>query len=130
MASELTDQQRLAIDALIGGQTRTEASAAAGVDRVTLWRWLTNDANFVAALNEARQDIHSTNVSRLRNLASQAVGVLENSLASDNEALRLRAATSILKSVALSDIQRPEGETDPAVVETDITRRNLFNQML
>lgn len=26
--NELTDQQRLAIDALIGGQTRTEASAA------------------------------------------------------------------------------------------------------
>lgn len=126
----MTDQQMKAIDSLVSGTTKTEAAAAAGCDRVTLWRWLTNDANFVAALNDRRNDLYEAGAMRLRNLAGQAIDVLETLLDSDNEGLRLRAAVSILKSVALSDLQQPKGETDPEILEKDWERENLFKKML
>jgi len=50
----ITPRQQQALQALLTGATDTEA---ADVARETVNRWRHRDANFIAALNEARQDL-------------------------------------------------------------------------
>jgi hypothetical protein len=48
------DKKNKAIEALKAGATWTEAAAAVGVTRPTLWRWTQLDPEFAAAAEDAR----------------------------------------------------------------------------
>jgi len=50
----LTEQQLIALDAFLGGGTDGEAAEAAGVDRITAWRWRHHDHLFRAELEKLR----------------------------------------------------------------------------
>lgn len=54
--ARVSPQQWKAIERLLAGDTVTDAASAAGVDRVTLWRWQRKDVAFQAALNRCRRD--------------------------------------------------------------------------
>jgi hypothetical protein len=53
----LSPVQVTVLAALLSGSTVTDAAAAAGVDRVTVHRWLAGDVAFQAAWNEGRAEL-------------------------------------------------------------------------
>jgi transposase len=79
----LTEQQRQAVEALLGGLTVKEAAQAAGVHRNTVYYWLKQPA-FQEALREASADP-----------ALQA----------------LRAAAALARGLAVEDGEHREAET-------------------
>lgn len=96
--TELTNQQLKAIDALLAGKGRAEAAEAAGCDRVTLWRWLSNDANFVAHLSKRRQQISDSmkSLHASDSMLTQAIDVLEKMLSSNDELMKLNAVELLI----------------------------------
>jgi hypothetical protein len=107
----ITPRQQRALQALLTGGTDTYAAEAADVTRENLNRWRHRDANFIAALNQARQDLAHDFHDRLRALLPDALTTLRDGLASENINTRLRTATTLLR--ALRDIGEPTGPTNP-----------------
>ena len=110
----ITPQQEAVILALLMGKTQKEAAEDAGVAPETVNRWLKRDPVFVATMNARRQELWEAHREMLRALVGEAVAVMGNLLKSENERVRLQAATAILRTA--SDLT-PEGETSPEVVE-------------
>ena len=86
----ITPRQQQALQALLTGSTDTEAAEAANVTRETVNRWRHRDANFVAALSEARQDLAQDFHDGLRALLPDALAALRDGLADDNVNTRVR----------------------------------------
>lgn len=123
----LTDQQAQVIDLMIVGETIREAADAAGCSVSDVESWLCSNASFVAGLNSRLQDVHRANANRLRSMAGDAIGTLGELLQSDDESVRLRAATAVLKAASLTDVQEPGGEVTAGEVEREWARDNLYN---
>ena len=96
----LTGKRRKALHAILDGATAAEAATAAGVDRVTVWRWL-SDPEFVAALIEASDRAIAQTAHRLTNASERAVSALVAILddPAAPPAQRIRAADLILSHV-------------------------------
>jgi hypothetical protein len=109
---ELSEQQLTAIEHLIVGSTKKGAAEAVGVAPYTVSRWF-QQPEFMATLNERRQDIYEANTERLRSLAAKALDVVEDALDSDSESVRLKAASQVLKAVGLADVMPPGGPVTP-----------------
>ncbi len=119
---EITPQQEAVIILLLGGQTQTAAAAEVGIAKETVTRWVTGDANFVAALNSARRELWDSNMDWLRTLADEAVGTIGGLMNSQNETIRLKAALAVLSMVrGLSD---HIGSTDPEEVKYEWARES------
>jgi hypothetical protein len=113
-AFALSREQRRAIEMMLNGSTLGVAASAAGVTRMTLYRWLKHDANFQAAYNAWQQD--ALVAARTRLLALTDVAVTTVSHAAKHDA---RIALSLLKS--LGALERPTpGSTDPTEVRQRI----------
>jgi hypothetical protein len=54
--SALTPAQALAVRALTEGMSLNDAARAAGVERITLYRWRTRNPQFIAAMNAWRRE--------------------------------------------------------------------------
>ncbi len=54
---DLNDSQVNALAALVAGKNVTQAAEIAEVDRTTVHRWLREDWDFQAALNQERRDL-------------------------------------------------------------------------
>ena len=105
----LTPKQDAAIVALLSQKTMKAAARSAGVNEVTLWRWL-QDSDFQAAYTKARHETVKQAIARLQQNASQAVDTLKEVM-TNKKALdfaRVSAAKAILdyslKSVELEDL--------------------------
>ena len=98
----VTDQQLLAIDLLAGGQRVTHVAERVGISREQLWRWRTQDPQFIAKLNEVRTEAHAARVDRFWSLTDRAQSVLEESLEEGDP----QAAMDIVKLAArgLTDV--------------------------
>lgn len=122
----LSDAQIRAIDALCAGATQIAAAAFAGVDRHTLSKWMRHDATFITAWNAARWEQQSDNAERLRRLGGAALDVVERSLGSADEAVALRAAGLILRTLGLETVApiKPE-DLDLEMVELQVRDQNL-----
>jgi hypothetical protein len=126
----ITPRQERALQALLTGSTDAEAADAAEVTRETVNRWRHRDAHFIAALNQARQDLAHDFHDSLRALLPDALTALRDGLACENINTRLRTATTLLR--ALRDIGEPTGPTNPEAIrvawqtaesELDLNRR-------
>lgn len=95
----LTGKKRLAADALLNGAGVTDAATLAGVNRVSLWRWVKDDPAFNEALRAGADAALATAARRLKTGADAAVDtlldVLENGAAPGAMA-RIRAADLVL----------------------------------
>jgi transcriptional regulator with XRE-family HTH domain len=112
LSSPLSTQQELALLALVGGATQSEAAERAGVARETVCRWLQDDPEFVAGLNRARKDIWDASIDRLRLLALKSTEVLAKLMESDDPRIRLNAAQTALKAAGLEGLPAPDEPLD------------------
>src|SRR3954467_9423926 len=108
-APALDPRAALAVAALSGGSSVTDAARAAGVDRSTVYRWLDQSPEFVAELNRYRREQRDALRHELRGLAADAVKAMRALLAPDAPpAVRLRAALAVLQAVG-ADTPEPLG---------------------
>ena len=122
-----TEQQTEVIDLLIVGETMQDAAEKVGCTAEEIDQWFMDDAVFVAGVNGRQQDRHRARVDRLRSMADDAIGTLGELLQSENESVRLRAATAVLKAASLTGVQEPDGEVTADDVEREWARDNLLN---
>lgn len=96
----LTAKQVLALEALLSGATDTDAAAAADVRRETLYRWKTRDPAFIAELNRRRREAWDAAQGRARQMVSDALRVMHESLTSNELTAqqRLGVAERIVKA--------------------------------
>ena len=104
---ELTPEQLTAIDLLTAGKNDTETAQAVNVTRQTVWAWRNDNYEFIAELNRRRADIWTAQTEKLRNLASQALGVLGADLENEDPKLRQAAAVHILRAAGRYGVADP-----------------------
>lgn len=76
----LNTKQRQAIEMLLMGKTDLEVTEALGIVRDTLWRWRTQNHDFIAVWNELSVQIWTHLTSRLNDVFSRSVGVIEEAV--------------------------------------------------
>lgn len=137
----LTREQRTAVDILANGGTLDDifdtflhtgtlpGLDGVGVDQETVRAWL-RDADFVAVLNVRTNEVRDAHVVRLRAMVPKALDTLEGLLESEDEAVRLRVASYVLKAAALDSVpwQRID-QTKPEYVRNKWQREETFNAL-
>jgi hypothetical protein len=106
----LTDiRQRRAIIGLLAGGSIAEVARDANVHRVTLWRWMNEDATFIAQFNALEQDLARAARRELLSLGRAAVGVVKTLLLDPDvpPAVRLSAAQTVLRAQAEMPLNGP-----------------------
>jgi hypothetical protein len=108
---ELRPDQQQALELLVAGKTVTESAATVGVSRLTIYRWLKDDANFKAAYHQWHEQLQRSSRTRLLMLTEKATLAVEKALdAGDAKtAMQLLRGMGILKDI-------PPGSTDPAEI--------------
>ena len=104
----LTGKKKLAADALLNGASVTAAATAAGVNRVSLWRWVKDDPAFGDALRTGTDAALVAAARRLKVATDMAVSTLLYVMVNGQEPgamARLRAADMVLThAVRLTEI--------------------------
>jgi len=103
-------KQDQVITLLLSGKTQKEAAAEVGVREETVSRWVNSDAEFVSEFRARRLELWESSAQRLYFLTDKAIGVVEGLLESPNEAIRLRAASLVLKAVSLFELEPPPAQ--------------------
>ena len=119
-APELPARRFAALDALLSGRTATDAAAAAGVSRTTLYNWLGKDYRFQAALNRGRRDLRQAVACRADQLASEAAECVVQAVRKGD----VRAALEILKCANIFAASRI-GSDDEAVLRHEDEKRQV-----
>lgn len=102
---ELDADQLTALEALLRGETVTDAADAAGVHRTTVHRWRREDPEFRAALNRERARMQDRVRMRLMKAADHAAETVHDAVAEDGD---VQAAFKLLKGLGMLDGERPE----------------------
>jgi predicted aminopeptidase len=127
--AELTPDQATAVDILATGGSLDDVQKATTVEAATVRAWL-RDADFVAALNVRTNEVRDAHLERLRAMVPKALDTLEGLLESQDEAVRLRVASYVLKAAALDSVpwQRID-QTKPEYVRNKWQREETFNAL-
>ena len=113
LQKNLSIEQENAIELLIQGKSDREVGEAVGVSRQTITNWRLNNPSFIVELNRKRKELWGSQEERLRNLVKKAVDILEQSLSSSDEKIRLSSAINVLKAVGLYGLNlTPKGFTN------------------
>ena len=113
-AMALSPSQRTAIEMLTSGHTAIDSAKAAGVNRVTLHRWLKSDATFQAAYNAWQQDALATARGRMLALTDAAVTAVAKAMSRGDGRLALR----LLEKLGAAERATP-GATDVEEVKRE-----------
>ena len=114
---DLTPKQEKAIHALLTHPTMEEAAESAGVNRVTLFRWLQQE-DFQSAYTKARRESVKHAIARLQNRTGEAVEVLAEVMKDQTNApaARVAAAKAVfefsLKAVEIEDLAKRLAELE------------------
>ena len=127
--AELSPDQATAVDILATGGSLDDVQKATTVEAATVRAWL-RDADFVAALNVRTNEVRDAHLDRLRAMVPKALDTLEGLLESQDEAVRLRVASYVLKAAALDSVpwQRID-QTKPEYVRNKWQREETFNAL-
>ena len=93
----LSPTQVTVLAELLAGRTITDAATAAGVDRVTVHRWLREDFAFQAAWNRDRRELHRATYDRLERLTAKATECIEKAVDRGN----VKVALEIVKGMGV-----------------------------
>jgi len=126
-ATELNDKQQRAIELLTAGRTVVETSELCGCSRRSVHRWLSADPQFLAALNQAREERRQTHVNALEALVADAIENVRQSIESGDvrTSLRLLERIGILDAAPIgeTDVQEIIDQRDKAETESAIARK-------
>jgi len=120
LVTELSDQQRQCIGMMLQGMAQVDIACELDIAQETISRWK-QSPSFLAVLNQGRLDSYQAVTERLRSLATKAVDVLAEELASDHRPARVEAAKFILRAVDLADLP-VDTRTDPTVIAADYAK--------
>ena len=96
----LSDEQLLAIPLIIEGKTDAEVGEAIGKSRETINRWRNHDENFSKELKAARKTYLNSQIMALSASKGKAITVLNELLESDDEKIKLQAATLLINATS------------------------------
>jgi len=114
LALKLAPQQRIALEHILLGSQLSNAAKAAGVTRMTLYRWFHYDPNFQAAYNTWHADAIINSRTRTLAMTNSATSTLECAVQSDP-----RMALAVLKATGVLNHTLP-GPTDPVECKRQI----------
>jgi hypothetical protein len=111
-APELTPAQVVALAALAGGGSVSDAADAAGLHRSTCYRWLDSDPGFLAELHRLQHEARARLAAQVAELHVVALQTVRNILEGTEApaAVRLRAALAVL---GRAGVLEPEPEPGP-----------------
>jgi transposase-like protein len=92
----LDDRQIQAIELTVGGLSETQVAQQLGINRRTLWRWRTYNADYRAALLDARMHAFSTIGDAYQGILHRAAKVMAELLDDPQPANRYRAAQTLI----------------------------------
>ena len=98
---KLSGPQQKAINLFLAGLNDTQVGEQVGVARSTVNKWKNKNPNFGAELERQQQELNKQNQLQLSGLVGQSIQVLRQSLASENERIRLSASIHVLKATGL-----------------------------
>ena len=98
---KLSGPQQKAINLFLAGLNDTQVGEQVGVARSTVNKWKNKNPNFGAELDRQQQELNQENRLQLSGLVGQSIQVLRQSLASENERIRLSASVHVLKATGL-----------------------------
>jgi hypothetical protein len=99
----LNDDQVRAIPLIIEGQTDAQVGDVLGKRRETINRWRNHDKLFIKELKAAREAYLDAQITALSAATPKVITVLQDLLDSEDEKIRMQAATHLLKATALSE---------------------------
>jgi hypothetical protein len=97
---KLTPRQDIALVKLLAGATDVQAAKAAGVDRVTVYTWRHDFPDFAAELRKRQDEMYDRAMRTLYTGLERAAKTVVALTRGRDEAVRLRAADSVLDRVA------------------------------
>ena len=99
----LNDDQVRAIPLIIEGKTDAQVGDVLGKRRETINRWRNQDKLFIKELKVAREAYLDAQITALSAATPKVINVLQDLLDSEDEKIRMQAATHLLKATALSE---------------------------
>ena len=127
---EVSDQQSIAIDALVAGATHREAAEASGACRSTITGWVNHNITFITELNQRRQSRLVSSGETLHQTMSAALSLLAKKIdAGDAE-----VALALVKAVGVEHLVQAAipGPTTPLGVHARLANQvnaDLTNEM-
>lgn len=126
-----TDAQERALTALLSGSRHTEAAAAAGVSRSTVWRWTTEDVVFRAEWNRRRSELVRETEQTLREVTSLALRAIRGAIEAETDR---GIATTALHFLRLVNIESMTSSLSAAVTPESVmsadTKGRQFEELL
>src|SRR5579863_10295499 len=116
----LSGEQQTALAELAKGQTFKDAAQAAGVHRVTVYRWMKSHAAFRAAYNAWEQEVRESARSRLLAAAENAVEYVISNLKYDK-----KMAFQLLKELGIFRPRRGRNIDEVNLVRREIELREM-----
>ena len=113
LPSQLTPQQETAIDLILAGKNDREVAESIGKSRSTINVWRNQDPLFMATLNNQRQQVRGSQLSRLNTLVSDAVDALQDGLHDEDIKVRIVAAVHILKATGVYGARKRPAHRKP-----------------
>ena len=127
---EVSDQQSIAIDALVAGATHREAAKAAGASRSTVTGWVNHNITFITELNQRRQSRLVASGESLHQTMAAALALLAEKInAGDAE-----VALALVKAVGVGHLVEAAvpGPTTPLGVHAHLANQvstDLTNEL-
>ena len=118
LTNSLTDAQIIALEALLEGDSITEAAAKCDKHRTTVSKWVNHDADFAAALRESRMAALEAGLTILQTEASNMARTLVN-IAKDEQAGRRDRVSAASKDLDLSLKISESQEIDCKIAEIE-----------
>ena len=117
--SKVTPQQAIALRELLSGAMTQEAAKAAGVDRTTLYRWRTQDPQFMAALSAWRNETHEHAMDQFLALSEASVAAVAHGIANCDSRLGLSVLKELNKTRERLDRPANSPRAEPANGDPD-----------
>jgi len=107
----LNQKQLNAIELLLSGMSVTDSAKEVKTARETVSRWLNQDSEFIAEINQRRHNMWHSSEDRLRSLLPKALDVLETELENGDK----QTALSVIRLASVK--VEPVGETSASAID-------------
>jgi len=123
LEGKLSPGQLSVLREIMAGKSIAAAAKNTRVSRSTIYRWQSEDANYIAALNAWKRQMDESVRNRLVALADRAVTAINNALLTCDA----KTAMSLLKGLGMLSAVK-HGETDVEVVKRNVKLQDWENR--